>query len=715
MPFVKLQFKPGVNRDQTNYTNEGGWFSCDKIRFRSGMPQKIGGWTATTSQTFLGVCRQMFGWITSYSENLLALGTNRKLYINTGAQFYDATPIDTRDYTETLTNPFATTNASILITVTDTNHGAQTGDLVYFSGASSVGGIPVTELNKRHVITRINANSYSITVSSSATSTVAAGGGTVQASYVIKSYILSGPFAATNGSSLITVTQTAHGREVGEFVTFSNVTGLGGNITAAVLQQNYEIIAVPTVNTYQISAKSVIGVPVTANASDTGNGGTSVLATYQIPPGNDITVYGYGWGTGSWGIAPWGLATNEPVVLPQRDWWFDQFDNDLVMNIRNGTIYYWERGTNPVISTSLATPPVRLADLAGASDVPAEVMQVLVSQNDKHLLAFGCTPFGGGAFDPMLVRWASQDEPAMWTPSSTNSAGFIRLSRGSQIIRALATRQEVLIWTESSLYSLQYLGTLDVFGLQEYADNISIIGPRAIATANNVTYWMGQDKFYAYAGRVETLPCSLRNYVFNDINYGQVDQVVCGTNEGFHEIWWMYCSADSSVVNKYVIYNYLERIWYYGTIDRTAWLDSPLRTYPQAAGYGGMLYDHERGVDADGAPMVSFIQSSDFDIEDGFNYMLTKRIIPDVSFDGSTAGTPEVTLTMRPRNFPGSPYIEDINDSKDVIETSVDVYTDQVFIRARARQMAFKISSDGLGVQWQLGSPRLDARPDGRR
>jgi hypothetical protein len=716
MPFLKLQFRPGLNRDQTNYTNEGGWFSCDKIRFRSGYPQKIGGWLATTSETFLGVCRQMFGWITSFGDNFVALGTSKKVYINVGAQFYDITPIATRDYTETLTNPFAVTNGASTVIVADTNFGGQTGDLVYFSGATAVGGIPAAELNTRHVITRINANSYSITVTTVATSTVAAGGGTVSASYVIDAYILNNPFAATNGSSVITVTQVAHGREAGSFVTFADVTGLGGNITEAVLEQNYEIASVPTANTYTIVAKNPITqAPVTANASDTGNGGTAVLATYQIPIGNDTTVFGYGWGTGGWGISPWGLATSTPVVLLQRDWWFDEFDNDLVMNIRNGEIYYWERGVSESPSNALSTAAVKLSTLPGASDVPDEAMQVLVSQNDKHVLAFGATPFGGGTFDPLLIRWADQDNPQIWTPSSTNSAGFIRLSRGSQIVRAVATRQEILVWTESSLYSLQFLGTIDVFGVQEYADNISIIGPRAVASANSVTYWMGQDKFYAYAGRVEGLPCTLRNYVFNDINYGQTAQIICGTNEGFHEVWWMYCSSNSVTVDRYVIYNYMEKIWYYGNIERTAWLDSPLRTFPQASGYGGILYDHERGVDANGAPLEAFIQSSDFDLDDGFNFMLTKRIVPDVSFDGSTANTPQVTFTLRPRNFPGSAYMVDANDAQNVVETSVDVYTEQAFIRARARQMALRISSSNLGVQWQLGSPRLDTRPDGRR
>jgi len=279
----------------------------------------------------------------------------------------------------------------------------------------------------------------------------------------------------------------------------------------------------------------------------------------------------------------------------------------------------------------------------------------------------------------------------------------------------MSVRQEIIVWTDSTLYSLQYLGTIDVFGLQEYADNISIIGPRAVATANNVTYWMGQDKFYAYSGRVETLPCTLRNYVFQDINLNQVYQIVCGTNEGYHEVWWFYPSANSEVNDKYVVYNYVEQIWYYGTIARTAWLDSPLRNYPQAVGYENLLYDHERGVDADGAPMVSFIQSSDFDLADGDQFMLSRRMIPDINFNGSTSQTPEADFIIRPRNFPGTTYQQDSFDSQPVVQTSVDVFTDQIFIRARARQMALKVQSENLGVTWQLGSPRLDVRPDGKR
>jgi hypothetical protein len=631
MPFIKLQFRPGVNRDQTNYTNEGGWFACDKIRFRSGYPQKLGGWLAATSETFLGVCRQMFAWFTSYNDNFLALGTNKKVYIDVGGNYFDITPIR---------------------------------------------------------------------------ETTAAGAVT---------------FAATNGSSVITVNDTAFGSSAGDFVTFSGVSvnglGVGGNITEAVLEQNYEIYEVINANQYTIIAKSpTTGLPVTANASDTGNGGASVVGAYEIPIGNDAVTYGYGWGTGTWSRSTWGSGSTTPVALPQRDWWFDNIENDLVMNIRNGAVYYWARGTNPSVLIPLSSRAVALSSLSGASDVPAEVMQILVSQTDQHLLAFGATPFGGGVFDPLLIRWSNQSEPQVWTPTSTNSAGFLRISRGSAIIRALAVRQEILVWTDTTLYSLQYIGTVDeVFRAQEYADNISIISPRAVTSASNITYWMGQDKFYAYTGRVETLPCTLRNYIFQDLNLNQVDQIICGTNEGYHEVWWFYPSGSSNTVDRYVVYNYMERIWYYGQMPRTAWLDTPLRDYTQAVGYDNILFNHEQGLDANGAPLEAYIQSSDFDLADGDQFMLSRRIIPDVNFGGSTAAQPEVTFTIRPRNFPGAAYQEDIFDSQPVIETSVNVFTDQVFIRARARQMALKISSEDLGVTWQLGSPRLDARPDGKR
>jgi len=635
---VKLTFRPGVNRDQTNYTNLGGWYECDKIRFRSGFPEKLGGWVKTTSTPFIGVCRQMWNWITTYSDNFLAVGTSEKLYIEAGGNYFDITPL--RSVDPTLSTPDTdncvfTTNGSTTVTITlSVNHDAQTGDFVIISGVTGdVGGVPDAELNTEHRITVTSAMSFTFTVTTAATSTVA------------------------------------------------------------------------------------------------GGGGTAIDIDFLLRPGNALVTAGYGWGAGTWGRDSWGLgSTTAPIFFPQRDWWFDNFDNDLVANVRNGEGYWWERGLNTDPAVPLAVRAITLKDYATANGhdpdaVPAQIMQLMVSQQDKHLIAFGAVPFGSTSaadFDPLLIRWADQDTPSNWTPSVTGSAGDLRVSRGSEIVRALPTRQEVLVWTDTHLYTLQFLGTTDVFALQEYADNISIMSPRAVATAANITYWMGQDKFYAYTGRVETLPCTLRNHVFKNFNFDQSDQVVCGTNEQWNEVWWFYPTANSDFNNAYVVFNHLDRIWYYGYLPRSAWLDTALRPAPQAANTDlstdiGYLYSHEVGTDDDGAPMESYILSSDFELGEGDQFMLTRRIIPDINFEGSSAGAPEATMTIFPRSFPGGPVFNDAADSQRVISTSVTQFTPQVFIRARARAMAFKISSDALGVQWQLGTPRLDGRPDGKR
>ena len=630
MPFQKLQFKPGVNRDQTNYTNEGGWNECDKIRFRSGFPEKIGGWLKTTPEFMLGICRQLFGWITSYNDNFLACGTNKKVYIEVGGIFYDITPLRAIDPTFTTpdtNNCFSTTSGSSIVTVAITNSVAIQGNYVSFTGANSIGTVTAALLNKDHEIqTAINVDAFTIDVGTAA-----------------------------------------------------NTTGAGG--------------------------------------------GTTINAAFEINIGNANITQGYGWGTSTWSDnIGWGLGSPVAVFLPQQDWWFDQFDNDLILNLRNGPIYYWERGTDPNPTIALTTRAILLEDLGGATDVPTSAMQTLVSQNDKHLLAFGCQPYNGaaGEFDPLLIRWASQNDPGMWEPLVTNSAGFIRVSRGSQIVRAIPTKQEILVFTEATLNSLQFTGTSDVFALQEIGDNLSIIGPRAVSVVNNMTFWMGKDKFYVYTGRVETLPCTLRNHVFTNINLNQADQIVSGTNEGWNEVWWMYPTVNSNFNNAYVIYNHLERIWYYGTIDRTAWLDNPLRQFPQAINADSVnelsyLYNHEDGTNDDGLPMYAYIQSSDFDLMDGDQLVLTRRMIPDVNFEGSTATSPEANFIIRPRNFPGSSFYSNASNTQRVIETTVNQFTDQVFMRARARQIALKIESTGLDTQWQLGSPRLDLRPDGKR
>ena len=640
MPFQKLIFRPGVNRDTTNYSNEGGWWDCDKIRFFSGYPQKIGGWIQATSERFIGTCRQMKNWITSYNDNFLGMGTNVKLYIEVGGYFYDITPLRVTLATPDTDNCVDTTNTSTTININVTAHGCLTGDYVTISGVTGdVGGVPDAEINTEHLITKVDDDNFTFTVTTAATST-------------------------------------------------------------------------------------------------TSGGGTAIDIECQIHPGFAAPTLGYGWGTGAWNSSfGWGLASPIPVDLPQQDWFLDNFDNDLVANIRvitgttgapiGGPIYYWERGSTVNPTTSLGTRAVLLSSLGGAADVPESASQILVSQNDKHLLAFGCQPFGGssGDFDPLLIRFASQDQPEVWTPLVTNSAGFIRVSKGSKIVRAVATRQEIVVLTDASVYSLQFTGTTDVFALQELSDNTSIISPRAVTTASNIVFWMGQDKFYMYDGRVQPLPTTLREYVFKDLNFSQVDQIASGTNEGFNEIWWFYPSLNSTWNDRYVIYNYLDQVWYYGTMERTAWLDTPLRNIPAAATTGendqlnGILFSHETGVNDAGAPMEAYIESADFDIADGEQFMLTRRIITDINFNQSdvTGTTPTVNIAVRPRNFPGSQYQNDPSDTQNVIETTADIFTDQIFVRARARQLAVKISSDQLGTQWQLGTLRLDARPDGKR
>lgn len=628
MALQKLTFTPGVNRDQTNYANEGGWYACDKVRFRSGYPQKIGGWTRYGTLTIQGACRQMFNWVTTYSDNLMGLGTSEKLYIEVGGNLYDVTPIRatfTHSTVPTTDNCLATTNGTATITVTITGWGGDTGDWVTISGATTFGGIPATELNGNYKVTRVSNDVFTYTVTSLATSTVAAGGG------------------------------------------------------------------------------------------------VTITAAFEIDAGYPLPTFGYGWGTSTWGRSTWGSGSTVPINFPQRDWWLGNFDNDLIGNIRNGAIYIWERGIIDNPTGALTTRAVLLSSLVGAADVPTEAMQTLVSQNDKHLLAFGCTPYGGGDFDPLLIRWATQDNPTIWTPLTTNSAGFLRVSRGSNIVCAVPMRQEIIVFTNSTLSSLQFLGTSDVFGLQEMADTISIIGPRAVATVNNTAYWMGHDKFYAYSGRVETLPSTLRNHVFNNLNYNQVDQIIAGTNEGWNEVWWMYPTANSNYNNAYVIYNHLENVWYYGTISRTAWLDTSLREYGQAietdpTTWTGVMYNQEQGANDGLLPMVSYIQSSDFDISDGEQFTLVKRIIPDLSFGGSTAAVPRAYMTVTPRNFPGAAYMTEAEKAIDLTNAiPVEQYTEQVFIRARARQMGIKITSTDLNTQWQLGAPRIDGRPDGKR
>ena len=617
MPLSKISLKPGVNREGTRYTNEGGWYDCDKVRFRQNTPEKIGGWTRISEATFTGVCRSLWNWVTLGKQNLIGVGTHLKFYIENVGAYNDITPIRA---TVSLTNPFATASGSATVTVTDAALGYVTGDYVTFSGASAVGGLTID-----------------------------------------------GEYALTR-----TVTSAA--------------------------------------NTYTITASS--------NASSSATGGGSVSAVYQINIGSPFAVPIEGWGASAWGQGAWGVGESSTTAI--RFWSQSNFGEDLIFGHGGGSIYYWD-ATNGV-----GTRGVLLSSLGDASDVPTTQNLILVSDINRFVFCFGTNPIGSSTLDPTLFRWSDQESAVNWTPSATNQAGSLRLSRGTKIVAASQARQEVLVWTDSSLYSLQYVGAPVVWTASIVGENISISSQNAVAYANGIAYWMGKDKFYKYDGRTQPLQCDVRKYVFNDFNTAQYTQVFAGTNESFHEIWWFYCSTSATNIDKYVIYNYLEDIWYFGTLARTAWLDSGLRDSPLAATYSYNLVDHEDGVDdnqgSSAAAITAYAVSSEFDLDDGHKYMFVSRVIPDISFDGSTADNPVATITLSPLANPGAGYTSPTStggvNNATVTRTAtspVEVFTEQLDIRVRGRQLSMRVESAATGVTWQLGSPRLDMRPDGRR
>jgi hypothetical protein len=534
-----------------------------------------------------------------------------------------------------------------------------------------------------------------------------------------------GPFTATTGSNVITVSDSSYNPDVGDYVVFSGAASLGGNVTATILNQEYVVATVPSGTTYTIV------VSVNANSSDTLKGGAIVKAEYEYPTGLDVYTGGVGWGAGPWSRGAWNSAYSIGIGQQLRLWSNDNFGQNLVIAPRGGGIYYWEDALGVQTRAKLLNT---LADDEGFDGdyVPNKTNQISASSIQRFLIAFGANSYLSGTpntdFNPMLVRWSDQENPYQWVPEVTNQAGEFALTHGSSIIGAIPTRQEILVWTDSAIYSMQYLGAPYVWGFNLLMDNISIMSPNSMITVNNVTYWMGVDKFYMYSGRVETLPCSLRQYIFNDLNRDQAYQVFAGGNEAYNEVWWFYVSNSSNAteVDKYVIYNYLDRVWYYGSMARTAWLDSGIRPYPMAANYDNRILYHEASVDdvsgLTPVPIVSYIQSSDFDIGDGHNFGFVWRILPDVNFNGSNVTGPSVTMTVKPRVNSGTPYGEANNPtvtSQDNFTLrgsyNIQEFTGQVYTRIRGRQMSFRIDSDGLGVAWQLGSPRIDIRPDGRR
>jgi hypothetical protein len=640
MPLTKLQFKPGINRETTSYSNEGGWFDMDKVRFRFGFPEKIGGWIKDSDNSFLGTARALHPWVSLNLDEYLGVGTAFKYYINQGGAFYDITPI--RD-------------------------------------------------------------------------TTAAGDVT---------------FSATNGSDEITVTDANHNAVVNDFVTFSGATSLGGNITADILNQEYQIYSISDSNNYVIRARQVATVAditvdgeysptfVTANASDTGNGGSSVVGTYQINVGLNTTVLGNGWGAGTWGRNSWGSAATIAVTTDTlRIWSHDNFGEDLLINVRDGNIYYWDASA----VSPLTVRGVALSTLAGANKVPTIAKQVIVSDQNRHIIVFGCdSESNPGVQDPLLIRFSDQESLTDWESTATNTAGELRLGSGSEIVTAIETRQQVLVFTDDSLYSMQFLGPPFTFGLNHISENTTIRGPLAAIAVEDNVFWMGKREFYVYGGTVQRIPCSVRDYVFSDFNDNQAEKVTAGVNTLFGEVWWFYPSANSDENDRYVVYNYQQQLWYYGTLSRSAWLDQGIREYPVASGPNNYLYRHENGFDngeTDPASgITAYVESSQVDIGEGDRFAFIRRLIPDVTFRDSTASTPSLTMTLKTRNFPGGNYLQETDSAISKTATvPVEQFTQDAHIRLRGRSFAFRIESENTGVAWRLGSPRVDIRPDGRR
>jgi hypothetical protein len=704
MTLKKLLFKPGVNRENTRYTSEEGWYDSDKIRFRAGTPEKIGGWNQISASTFIGVCRSLWNWVSLGGANYMGVGTNSKFYVELGGAYYDVTPLQTSQTDSTLNNAFTTTATSTTVSVNATGINLATGDMVDISGvATAVDGIPAAQFNTRHTVTRVDANNFTITVTTPATSGASGVGGSFNITYIRYYTVLTNPFATISGSSVVTVTDSSHGQTTGNYVVIEGPYTLNG------LTINGEyVLTVVNANSYTIT--------VSGTASSTGSGGGTVTLGYEIPVGPEIQVPVTGWSAGTWGAGTWGNGSQGQ--LPLRLWSQANFGEDLVFGPRDGGLYYWDS------STTVNNKALKVADLAGASDAPVVQSIVFVSDVSRFVMCMGVNPLGSSTLDPMLVRWSDQESVADWTPTATNQAGDLRLSRGSEIISALQVRQEVLVWTDSALYSLQYVGAPITWTATLLGDNTSIISPNATAVASGVTFWMGVDKFYMYDGRVQTLDCKLRQHVFSDINLNQALQVFAGTNEGFNEVWWFYCSTNSTVVDKYVIYNYVENVWYYGTMGRTAWIDSGLRDFPVAATYSHNLVNHESGVDDNetGAPAAinAYIESAEFDLDDGDKFGFVYRLLPDITFRGSTAAAPQVTFTMYPMTNSGSGYGQSIGGSESApvtrsVSVPVEEFTGQIYTRVRGRQMVLRVGSNQLGTTWQLGAPRMDIRPDGRR
>jgi len=639
MPLTKLQFKPGVNKENTVYSNEGGWSDSEKVRFRLGFPEKIGGWTRQSNFSFLAPCRALHSYVTLDGSLLMAVGTRYKFYINSGGFYYDITPI---------------------------REMAAAGDVT---------------------------------------------------------------FAATNGSSTLAVSDTSHGAVSGDFVTFSGAVSLGGEITAPILNQEYQITVLDE-NNYTVQTRIVSNVPditiggvlvptlVTANGSDGANGGASVVGAYQINSGLGVVVSGTGFGSGTFGRKWWGSSATLSTVNNVRLWGVDNYGENLLFNARDGGIYYWDTGSDDLG----ADRAVALKDLPGAdAGTPTIAKQVLVSDIDRHTVVFGCDPEDNiGVQDPLLIRFSGQESLIVWDTEVTNTAGDLRVGSGSEIVVAVETRNQILVFTDVSLHSMQFLGPPFTFGIAQVADNITISGPSAVTAVDDKVFWMGLGDFYVYTGQTQKIECPVRSYIFDDINLSQSALTVCALNSTFSEIWWFYPSSGSNSNDRYVIYNYVENTWCVGTLARTAWQDRGLFSSPVAASDDGYLYNHESGQN-DGStnpvsPITSYIESGTMSIGAGDDFVFLSRLIPDLTFENSVSGNPTVDFTVKARNFPGGAYLQsDVTGVTQTSTTPVEQFTEQTFIRLRGRSFAIKVTSNTTNTQWRLGTPRIEVRPDGGR
>tara|TARA_A200000159_G_scaffold122731_1_gene117223 strand:+ start:1687 stop:3774 length:2088 start_codon:yes stop_codon:yes gene_type:complete len=694
--------------------NEGGWYDCDKIRFRFGVPEKMNGWQRYSDSQFLGICRKLHNWIALDQSNYVALGTHLKLYIEEGTQYYDITPF--RAAAASLSTDALETNAagSKVITVTQSSHGAVTNDFVTIAGAATFDGITAAELNTEHQVTVVDGNTYTITVASDTASSgnTAGGGASITARFQINTgldTIVSGTgwgAGQWGGTTAADPATTLNG------ALNADTAGTGGSGTSVVLT---DASGFPSAGSIVVNETEVIAY--TGKTSNTltgitrGQDGSTATAGTGVAHANGATVRGAAAITG-WGDASSLAATSGSEA---RIWTLDNFGEDLLACVRDGELFYWDK------TNGLSTRADKLTARSGADQVPTIARQVMVSDRSRHCIAFACNAQGSSDQDPLLIRFSKAENAVDWNILTAGTdAGDLIIGSGSKFVSAIETKREILVWTDVSLHSMQFIGAPNTFGLIQIASGLSIVGPNAVVAVNDQVFWMGENQFYLYDGRTQQIPCTVRDYVFDDINNDQRELVTAGLNSAYYEVFWFYPSKNSTEVDKYVVFNYSEQVWYFGTLARTAWIDAEIRSYPVAAAPDRYLYNHELGND-DGSTspataIQAFIESSPLSMESGDQFQLIRRVIPDVTFDGSEQATPTVTFTLQGYDKPGQGGQDSVNGTvtKEVSDT-VEKYTDELFLRLRGRSFSVKIQNTGTGTQWRLGIPRVDVRPDGRR